>query len=154
VVVSIDRLRLTAALAVLAVAAFLVPAAAQPVQEPRVAASASALATLPGNLPLRRGEASGPQDTSWVSVLLLFGLLLAAAAVVVHRRSAKGLLQSWKTLWPAASCVERLSSQALTTHASIHAVRWNDEELLLGCTPQQVTVLARRPAACAGGDRS
>jgi len=38
----------------------------------------------------------------------------------------------------------RLSSHSLTAQASVHAVRWRDEELLLGCTPTGVTVLARR----------
>ena len=43
--------------------------------------------------------------------------------------------------------VERLSSQALTAQASVHAIRWHGEDLLLACSAQQVTVLARRPAA-------
>ena len=37
------------------------------------------------------------------------------------------------------------SSQALTPHASVHAVQWKGEEFLLACTPQQVTLVARRP---------
>lgn len=46
----------------------------------------------------------------------------------------------------AAPQLVRLSSHALTAQASVHAVRWRDQELLLGCTPGGVTVLARRPA--------
>lgn len=61
--------------------------------------------------------------------------------------------------WPAARAARgqrailRLSSQALTPQASVHAVQWNGEEFLLGCTGQQVTLLARRSAPDAAGER-
>jgi flagellar biogenesis protein FliO len=48
----------------------------------------------------------------------------------------------------------RLASQALTPHASVHAVAWNGEEYLVGCTPQQVTLLARRRLDAAPGEGS
>jgi flagellar biogenesis protein FliO len=48
----------------------------------------------------------------------------------------------------------RLCSQALTPQASVHAVQWNGEEFLLGCTGQQVTLLARRSAPEATGERT
>lgn len=45
---------------------------------------------------------------------------------------------------PPGGRVLRLSSQPLTPQASVHVVRWDGEELLLGCTAQQVSLLARR----------
>lgn len=67
--------------------------------------------------------------------------------------------ERWRAQWRAAGglrlrrrsrsegALVRLSSQALTPHASVHAVRWKGEELLIGCTAQHVTLLSRRPAA-------
>lgn len=49
--------------------------------------------------------------------------------------------------------IQRLASQALTPQASVHAVQWNGEEFLLGCTGQQVTLLARRSAPAPAGER-
>lgn len=46
----------------------------------------------------------------------------------------------------------RLSSQALTPQASVHAVAWNGEEYLVGCTSQQVILLARKGIPPAGGE--
>lgn len=43
--------------------------------------------------------------------------------------------------------VLRVSSQALTQHASVHAVQWGGEEYLLGATAQQVTLIATRTSA-------
>jgi flagellar biogenesis protein FliO len=48
--------------------------------------------------------------------------------------------------------IVRLSSQALTPQASVHAVQWNGEEFLLGCTAQQVTLLSRRSAPGSAGE--
>ena len=42
--------------------------------------------------------------------------------------------------------VTRLSSQALTPQASVHAIRWNGDEFLLACTSQQVTLIDRKAA--------
>ena len=120
------------------------PASAQPAAAPRAAASAPV--SLPDSLPLRRGEAAASSDGPWVAVLAL-GLLLLAAGVVAARRGGMAGMRGWKGFAASPSGMKRLSSQPLTAHASLHAVRWNGEELLLGCTPQQVTVLARRPAS-------
>lgn len=40
-----------------------------------------------------------------------------------------------------------LDSQPLGRGMAVHAIRWGDQELLLGCTEQGIRVLARRPAA-------
>ena len=135
--------------------ASLVPRQA-PAQQPAAvvgAASASeAPRTLTKELPLKRDAAGPAEGPPWIAFLVLMGVAAAAAALVLRRRGAAGLLRAW----PGARSVpgiERVGSQPLTPHASVHAVRWQGEEILLGCTSSQVTVLARRPAG-AGEDRA
>jgi flagellar biogenesis protein FliO len=79
-------------------------------------------------------------------------LLVAGGTVLVGRRRQWAWLQAGRARATPGRELVRISSQALTAQASLHAVRWNGEELLLACTPQQVTLLARRPAVAAGGD--
>lgn len=77
----------------------------------------------------------------------MLGLLAVAAGVLVlRRRGAGALLSGWSGVRPDGMQVGKLASLPLTPQASVHAVRWNGEELLLGCTSHQVSVLARRPA--------
>jgi hypothetical protein len=120
--------------------------AQQPAAEVAASAdtAASARAPLPRDLPLKRdvpGQADGPP---WTALVILLALTAGAGVVVLRRRGARGLLQAWQG--PSAGAgVERLASQSLTAHASVHAVRWQGEEFLLACTSTQVTVLSRRP---------
>jgi hypothetical protein len=102
---------------------------------------------------LRRDLAVGAQGTGWGSSLGLLALAGAAGA---------GLLW-WKTARPRRAlagarsepaALVRLSSQPLTPHASVHTVRWNGEEFLVGCTAQAVTLLSRRSADGAAGEQS
>lgn len=122
------------------------PPAAGAQQAPvRPAASAP---SLPAQLPLRRDgqEGSGTPVLGWraASLLLLAG---GAGGWLLWRR---GLLVRGTAPPPrGAPAVQRLSSQALTPQASVHSVRWQGEDLLLGCTAQQVTLLARRPTQAA-----
>lgn len=99
--------------------------------------------SLASTLPLRRDADHVQGPGSWATPALLVGLTGGAWVVWRRfgRRRARGLRDGER------SNVQRLASQALTPHASVHAVRWNGEELLLGCTAQQVTLLSRRPAA-------
>jgi hypothetical protein len=55
----------------------------------------------------------------------------------------------WSLAWPRAA-LRPVASQVLGRGQALHAVRWGGEELLLGCTDRQITVLARR--AVAGSD--
>lgn len=48
--------------------------------------------------------------------------------------------------------VSRLCSRVLARGASVHVLRWEGEELLVGCTEQSMVVLARRPAEPAAGE--
>jgi hypothetical protein len=45
-----------------------------------------------------------------------------------------------------------LSGISLAQHPSLNVVEWNGEELLLGCTPHGISVLARRDSTGAGVD--
>jgi len=117
--------------AALAGAAWDVPAAdAQP----------SAASPLPASLPLRR-EAASEAGSAWTPPVALLAIAGAGGAWVLWRRRARpgGQIQGPER-------IVRLSSQALTPQASVHAVLWNGEELLLACTAQNVTLLSRRAA--------
>ena len=99
-------------------------------------------ATLPATLPVRRDSGTVAEAASWAPSLALVMLAGAGGAWAWWRRSprARGRVGA-----SAREEVLRLSSQPLTPQASVHAVQWRGEELLLACTAQQVTVLARRP---------
>lgn len=129
----------------LAAAFSLVVCAVAPVgaREPPSPASASVDGAMPKELPLRREEMGASGGGAWTAAMLLVVLGLVAAVLVLRRRGTAALLRSPAT-WPAGAHVAKLSSLPLTPQASVHAVRWHGEELLLACTSQQVTVLARR----------
>ena len=107
-------------------------------------ASAAAGTRLSPALPLKRDE--GSNDPAQM-VLVSAGLVLAVAlgGYIALRRSGRlstGISAAWGgRTQPTLRTGARLP---LTQHASVHVVRWGDEELLLGSTPQQVTLLARR----------
>jgi flagellar biogenesis protein FliO len=101
--------------------------------------------SLAANLPLRRGgDASGP-DAPWLMALLLLALLVAAGAYLAWRRGAGSRDRS--QAHRAEHVLTRVSSHPLTPQASVHVVEWNGDEYLVGCTSQQVTLLARRALA-------
>jgi flagellar biogenesis protein FliO len=127
------------------------PAVAQPVPAPAAQASAPASTPALSNIPLRRDEPARSEGPSMLVVVAVLSVLVAIATFAMRRRGAQGLLRAWqqRSGVPTAD-ITRMASQPLTAQTSIHVVRWNDEELLLGCTPQQVTLLARRPVHSAG----
>ena len=142
--------------ALLLAAACCAPLAAAPQQPPPVASSqpgAQAPHPLPRDLPLRRDPVTDTEGPPWLALVVLLGLVGGAGLFVLRRRGVPGLTQAWQR-GRAAPGIERLGSQPLTPQASVHAVRWKGEELLLGCTGTQVTVLARRPAAVEEGQAS
>lgn len=91
-------------------------------------------------LPLKRDAAVQPEsiDTFTWSGLMVLGL--AGVALVVFRKRLPKLR--------TASMQELRSSQrtALTQQCSVHVVEWNGEELLVGCSQNSVSLLARRHA--------
>jgi hypothetical protein len=102
---------------------------------------------LPAGLPLRRDAAVAEGGHPWLAAGAALALLALGGTVLVGRQRRWTWLQPGISRRDPGRDLVRLSSQVLTAQASLHAVRWNGEELLLGCTAQHVTVLARRPAA-------
>jgi len=131
------------------------PAAAQPGQGTGALAAAAPAAPvappLPTNLPLRREGKQGEASSSW---LLASGLLvvLAVGALALAGRRGSAALRGVLRQPTGQRGIERLASQSLTAQASVHAIRWQGEELLVACTPHEVQVLARRLATLADGD--
>ncbi len=144
------RNRLRQALAALLVSLILGPTAfAQ--TPPSTAASGQAQFS---QLPLRRDTGLGESIAESAGWAVLFVAVLAAAGfVMVRRRALPGLGPGSHWLRPAAktSVPKALWRTSLTQQASLHLVEWQGEELLLGCTPQSVSLLARRAggATCA-----
>lgn len=112
---------------------------------------AAAADSLPSTLPLRRDVEAVSETSLWLPSILLLGLGGAAAGFLLWRRGGAG-----SPRLPGGRRVEgavtRMSSHALTPHASVHAVQWHGQEFLVGCTAQQVTLLARRDAPAAQED--
>lgn len=103
-------------------------------------ASSSAPGTrLSPALPLKRDQE--PDDPAQ-TVLIAAGLVLAVAigaGYIGLRRSGR---LPGRATQPTLRTAGRLP---LSQQASVHTIQWGDEELLLGSTPHQVTLLARRP---------
>jgi flagellar biogenesis protein FliO len=101
-------------------------------------------------LPLKRdgeNDSSLAGSAGWAVVFLL--VLAGVGLVVVRQRKTGGAQASvnrWFRRTPDSAGLQLLSQSSLTAHASVHVVCWHDEELLVACTRESVTVLARRPA--------
>lgn len=99
-------------------------------------------------LPLKRDSDSDRSlagSTGWAVVFL--AVLAGVGFVLVRRKtgiSPKGRW-NWPHRAPDSMALTVLERSALTSQASLHVVRWNAEELLLGCTSNEITLLARRP---------
>ena len=135
------------------------PAAAQHAQgsaERAAAAPATPVAqNLPSHLPLRREGPNAEATSSWLLATgLLVALAVGAMAWAGRRGTTARLLRGALRQHAPQRGIERLASQALTAQASVHAIRWQGEELLVACTPSEVRVLARRLAPAADGDAS
>jgi flagellar biogenesis protein FliO len=122
-------------------------AAAEPLSGQRATPQRPA-APLPAALPVARDTDSAPASR-WHTALLLVPVLALAAGWWWQRRAGVrvGDARSGRS---RHSRVVRVSSQALTPHASVHAVQWDGHEYLLGCTSQQVTLLSKRPTELRG----
>lgn len=127
---------LAATLALVCAFAGVLPAAAA-VTVPAPVASAPL-----ASLPLRRDTVREGDTGGWFPAGAAVALLVGAAAWAASRR------WPWRAAGPAhpPPGLVRVASQSLTAQASVHAIRWNGEEILVACSAQQVTVLARQPA--------
>lgn len=117
-------------------------------------ASAAATAVLPRGLPVRRDPAAGGEPTGFTPSLLALALTGLAGAGAFWWRTSRSRKDSAARRGAGQAAVSRLASQALTQHASVHAIQWNGEEYLVGCTMQQVTLLSRRRIDGLPGDVS
>jgi hypothetical protein len=118
------------------------------------AAIASGPALFP-QLPLKRESSPGAsalESLGWMALLLAVGAI--AAIVLVRRKggTSKGFGPAWMRAPTRLEAPKLLSGISLAQHPSLHVVEWNGEELLLGCTAQGISVLARRDSTGAGVD--
>jgi flagellar biogenesis protein FliO len=98
-------------------------------------------------IPLRRDSGAGSsiaESAGWAALML--AAVAAAGFFVIRRGKVPGLGKARRWLRPAAghSAPKALGRTSLTQQASLHVIEWRGEELLLGCTPQSVALLARR----------
>jgi hypothetical protein len=100
-------------------------------------------------LPLRREPVHAFPAAPWLATSGTLAALAVGGTLLVGRRRRWGWLRPRGGRAEGARELVRIASQPLTAQASLHAVRWHGEDLLLGCTPQQVTLLARHPAPAA-----
>ena len=120
------------------------------------AAEADAPAGQPlGGLPLQHDAEPSWSGLGLLQVLILGSFLLLWIAWL-WRRQGTGALgrwrrQGWRGLLAAGEPdgLRVVQSAALTARASLHVVRWNGQEWLLGCTESNVTELGRRDAPLA-----
>ncbi|MBC7603852.1 MAG: hypothetical protein H7255_14490 [Ramlibacter sp.] len=113
------------------------------------ALAASGAIQFPG-LPLRRDseeDTSGLQAFGWLAVIL-GGF---AVAVLIVARSKGGAMKfpaaNLQRLGKAGSTVAPtvINRTTLAANVAVYALKWGDEELLVGSTTQSLTLLARRP---------
>jgi hypothetical protein len=111
----------------------------------RLSAGDAAIAgpvSLPASMPLRRDSDTPVVGSGWMSALALLVTGGAGGAWWWRRKSRD---DAGRPTRARAMQVVTLASRSLTAQASVHAIEWNGEELLLACTAQNVTVLSRRP---------
>jgi hypothetical protein len=131
-------------------------------------APAAPAVRLPADLPLRRETSSrlgGGHPGAAVAVLLVMVALGGMALLHGRRRllpagpTGERGLAAWIRGLGVAGSEERLrllQSVRLTSHSSVHVLRWDGREWLIGSGEQGVTVLGRRsdPAGAPAADPS
>lgn len=118
----------------------------------------SSSARLPLDLPLKRESSQVPARGRAVAPFVLAATMLVfggAALLRRYSRAAKGQpatdrsLAAWlRRLTPSQEQSLRvLQSARLTARASVHVLKWDGREWLIGCTEQGVTVMGQRVSA-------
>jgi hypothetical protein len=141
---ALSCLRRAAAVAAL-VLACACPALAQAAGEVASPGTGTSASALPVTLPVRRDADPTWGGTTWWPGWVGLAFVVAVGGWFAWRRGTRVITGKASRPRMEGSHAERVSSHALTPQASVHVVRWHGEELLLGCTPQQVTLLCRRP---------
>ncbi len=120
---------------------------------------------LPESIPLRREpEGSGaPVPAAELAWMGLFIFLIALSVVAWRRHrarngtprapAARGALGRWmvRVQQRSGRDVELVSSTRLTPQHSLHEVQWQGRRLLVGCSPQSISVLSESPAPGSAG---
>lgn len=118
----------------------------------RPTAPASSQVQFP-DLPLKRDATASASASGSVAWTVLFLAVVAGVGMVlIRRRGVEGLRPppGWFRAGASNAGVPVARGRtALTQQASVHVVEWKGEELLLGCTPHSVALLARAPAVSA-----
>jgi hypothetical protein len=119
----------------------------------------SSSARLPADLPLKRESSQAPAGSRAATPFVLAATLLVfggAALLRRYSRAAKGQpatdrsLAAWlRRFSPSAQehSLRVLQSARLTARASVHVLKWDGREWLIGCTEQGVTVMGQRISA-------
>lgn len=110
------------------------------------AASAASAPRPFSQIPLRRDSADDGSAAASAGWAVLFVALVAGGGLLmIRRRAGGGTSGSWLRHPAGQQLPKALGRVPLTPQASLHVVEWQGEELLLGCTAQSVSVVARRP---------
>jgi hypothetical protein len=131
--------------AVIAAAAIAWTAAAPLYAQVQAAGPSSSTTSLSSALPLKKDE---PSDTPVRAMLVWTVVLLIAAGAAGYLALLRsGRLRKGAIAWRGGpnDLLRRNASLLLSQNASVHVVQWADQEYLLGSTPQQVSLLDKRP---------
>jgi flagellar biogenesis protein FliO len=123
---------------------------------PAASASSGPGTRLSPALPLKRDqEPDDPARTVLVAAGLVLVVAIGAGYIGLRRsgRLPAGVSAAWggRATQPTLRAAGRL---LLSQQASVHTIQWGDEELLLGSTPHQVTLLAKRTVPGRGQEHS
>jgi len=112
---------------------------------------------IPESIPVRRDAGGDAERGAPVRALVIVAALGIVAVVVALRYrgplAALGRGRSspaWFGRWARSTSpggVQLVQSVRLTPRATVHVLRWNGGELLVGCSDQGLAVLERRHAA-------
>lgn len=110
-------------------------------------ASSPGQSRLPADLPLRRdSEPASAIPAGYGAWLLVLVLALGGLLALRQARRGKGRWLAGLRGTDAGGAPKVLAVKLLGAHASLQVVEWNGKEILLGCSPQAVTVLDSRPS--------
>jgi hypothetical protein len=112
--------------------------------------ASSGAAAMPKSLPLKRDEVAASEAPHWQLPALLLGLIAVGGATVAWGRHRPGVWRALRAGTEARESIVVLARQPLTPQVSVYALRWGSEDLLVSCSSQQVTVIARRDVPAQG----